>query len=208
MFKLYDFKQDKLLKGITDPEVQGGVCVALCDHWFQGLREHPKIAPDMRLQVLAGQLNEVIMYQKRYGRQRALDGPVIARQDQAQRLGLQYTEQTTIMRNPLGQPRIAGLTGTRGIRDRLMEDLERPFSGAVWSMRFSQAGGGGGHALAGYNMLASAAENLHSMELHVFDPNIGEYVGEMGGLDAILADIFGKFPDYDHVEEVRRATEA
>ena len=208
MFRLFPFQQSRLLQGISDPDVQGGVCVALCDHWFKGLKEHSGIAPDVRLHVLAGQIDEVVLYQRNYGRQRAANGPFSARRNLSSRLGLDYEEQTTISRNPMHRAGSQGAGGMQGIRHRLAEDLERPFSGATWSMRFSQAAGGGGHAIAGFNLLcATSMSNMHVMEMHVFDPNIGEYSGTYADLDEILTDLFGKFPDYAHVEEVRRSTE-
>ena len=209
-FTLYDFSQDVLLDGNPDPEARKGVCVALCDFWLKNIMDNVSEPPPRRLIQLEGEFDAIVQYQGRYRQARNPADPFQARQQAARSLGLNYEEQTTIMRAPQGRAMIPGLAGTRGIREKLATDLERPFNGSTWSLRgppSREYPRGWGHAIAGFTSMRSETANMHTKTVHVFDPNFGEYAGDYVSLEAILADLFGKADFYAHVTEVRRVTE-
>jgi hypothetical protein len=195
MFQLTPFSQGALLRAA---QVQGsarhGVCVAMCDHWIALLRRDNREAPVLRLQKLHAALPRIIDYQNQYGELRAQLGRDAARAQVAAGVGIDYEQQTTVLKL---------FVGVEGLRSRLAEDLKRFGAAATWSMRFQ---GGGGHAIAGFCNIAGQ-EPIHHMQMHVFDPNIGEYVGDLGDLDGILTDLFGRFPLYATTTEVHRTHE-
>jgi hypothetical protein len=193
MFTRYDFMQAQLLKNVTDPEVRNGVCAALCDFWLRTIKIG-NASPDQRLRELAGRFSEVIAHQKQYQRERAKVGPVAARQRVGQPLGLDYEQQTSIM------PACIGL---QGVRERLATDLRRLGAATTWSLRFID---GGGHVMAGFSGLTSITTNMHRQQVSIFDPNIGEYVGEITDMDDVFRDIFRLIPAYARINEVRRVT--
>jgi hypothetical protein len=195
MAKLARFSQDALLRSVTDPVLRNGVCVALCDHWLEIIRRLPDVPPVNRMRLLTQKMPEVLRYQKTYAGMRGPLGRNEARRQMGAGLGLDFEEQTTIMRR---------FNGMAGIRAKLAADLGQIGAAATWSMRFS---GGGGHAIAGFRGLVSVTGNMHRASLHIFDPNIGEYAGELDELDAILTDLFAKFPLYATVTEVHRTSE-
>ena len=193
MFTRYDFVQGLLLKNVTDPEVRDGVCAALCDFWLRAIKAGIA-SPDQRLRELTARFQEVIAHQKQYQRERERLGPVAARQRVGQPLGLDYEQQTSIM------PACIGL---QGVRDRLATDLRRLGAATTWSLRFID---GGGHVMAGFSGLTSITENMHRQQVSIFDPNIGEYVGEITDMDDVFRDIFRLIPAYARINEVRRVT--
>ncbi len=175
--------------------LRNGVCVALCDHWLNIIKRHPDLPSVNRMRMLAQRIPEALRHQQMYGQLRDAVGRNQARREVGAGLGLNYEEQTTIMR---------AFVGMAGIRAKLAADLGRIGAAATWSMRFA---GGGGHAIAGFRGLASITANMHRASIHIFDPNIGEYTGELTDLDAILSDLFGRFPLYATVNEVHRTSE-
>jgi hypothetical protein len=195
MFTLAPFSQDVHLRSVKDPVLRNGVCVALCDHWLTIIKRFRDLPPVNRMRMLAQRIPEAFRHQQAYALRRAAVGRDAARREAGARLGLDYEAQTTVMR---------ACVGMVGIRARLAADLGRIGAAATWSMRFA---GGGGHAIAGFRGLVPVSGNVHRVSIHVFDPNIGEYAGELGELDAILADLFGRFPLYATVNEVHRTTE-
>jgi hypothetical protein len=76
--------------------------------------------------------------------------------------------------------------------------------GATWTLRFFD---GTGHAIAGFYGMFSPTGNIHHPRLFLFDPNIGEYRGDLSDLDAMLRDLLTRFPIYLTVVEVRRTTD-
>lgn len=194
MFQLEPFSQAHLLRNETDPDLRGGVCVALCDHWLNAIKARPGAAPAGRLNALAGNYGSIAAYQKQYGQHRAQSGPEQARRDMGQQLGHDFHQHTTIM---------PALIGQTGLRQRLAADLGQLGAAATWTMRFAD---GTGHAIAGFYGMISKLANMHQMSLHVFDPNIGEYHGSLRDLDSMLGDLLNRFPLYRTVTEVRRTT--
>ncbi len=194
MFTLAPFSQSALLRNETDPDIRGGVCVALCDYWLADIKSRSNDAPRDRLNRLAGNYPTVAQYQKQYGQQRAQHGPQQARKQMAQQLGHDYHQHTTIM---------PALIGAAGMRQRLAADLAGLGVAATWSLRFMDDTG---HAIAGFYGMVSPLENMHRFQLHLFDPNIGEYVGGQRDLDNMLNDLLNRFPLYQTVVEIRRTT--
>ena len=47
---------------------------------------------------------------------------------------------------------------------------------------------------------------MHRQQVSIFDPNIGEYVGEITDMDDVFRDIFRLIPAYARINEVRRVT--
>jgi hypothetical protein len=195
MFTLSPFSQDAHLHAVKDPVLRNGVCVALCDYWLNIVKRYPDLPSVNRMRMLAQRIPEALRHQKAYGQLRGAVGRNEARRQVGAGLGLNYEEQTTIMR---------AFVGMAGIRARLATDLDRTGAAATWSLRFA---GGGGHAIAGFRGLIRVTGNMHRASVHIFDPNIGEYAGELTDLDAILADLFGKFALYRTVNEVHRTSE-
>jgi hypothetical protein len=194
MFVLTPFSQADLLVGVTDPDLQAGVCVAACDHWIAAIRRSYAISPEARLNLLRQYRGSVLAYQHRYARQRAVSGPQQARNAQGRQLGHDWDDQTTIMTT---------LVPMETIRQRLARDLADLGAAAAWTMRFAA---GGGHAIAGYHGIASITPTLHEHRYHLFDPNLGEYVGVARDLAGMLDDLFRRVALYRTTTEMRRAT--
>jgi hypothetical protein len=195
MFQLEPFSQSHLLRAETDPDLRGGVCVALCDYWLADIKWRPDDPPRLRLYRLASHYMLIAQYQKQYGQHRQQVGPQDARRVMGQHLGHDFEQHTTIL---------PALIGTNAVRQRLAADLRHIGVGATWTMRFAP---GGGHAIAGFYGMESLAENMHRARISIFDPNIGEYVGELRDLDFILNDLLNHFPLYQTVIEIRRTTD-
>lgn len=195
MAKLTPFSQGDLLKGISDPAVKGGVCVALCDYWLALMKAPTTRTPRERMTVLRTNAPGIAQYQKSYAQQRQTRGRTDARADMARSLGHDFAEQTLVMR---------ALVGMEGIRRRMSADLDQLGAAATWTMAMP---GAGRHAIAGFRGLESLTSNIHRAALHVFDPNIGEYVGTLQELDGILQHLFQQFPEYRLVSEVARTTD-
>jgi len=193
MFTRYDFSQAILMQNVTDPEVRGGVCAALCDYWLHAIKTG-NATPDQRLQQLAGRLSEVIAHQKAYQQERANVGPVAARQRVARPLGLDFAQQTSIM------PACIGL---QGVQDKLSADLRQLGAATTWSLRFID---GTGHVMAGFSGLISLSPRMHRQQISIFDPNIGEYVCQISEMNDVFRDIFQLIPSYAAINEVRRVT--
>ena len=195
MFTVESFSQGQLLSQVADPSAKGGVCVALCDLWLQSIKANSAASPSARMAALAGRVNDAVAHQKLYAQQRAQIGRFPARAEAGRRMGLDYEEQTTIMRVSVGMS---------GIFAKLSPDLKRIGAGATWSLRFSN---GDGHALSGFSGLTSFTNTMHRQQLYVFDPNIGQYTGAIRDLNDILKDIFKRVPLYNTVVEVSRVSE-
>lgn len=182
-FTLTSFQQGNYLDG-SDPETRGGVCVALCDLWLETLFQAPGAAPRFRLQALAVDFGRAESHQRRYGRLRKALGRDDARRHMGARVGIDYEEQTLVD--------MKLHRGRAGMVQKMSEDLRTPGAAATWSMRFS---GGGGHAIAGFSLIEPRPYGLDT-KLHIFDPNIGEYIGSPGGCAEIVDDMVRKIPLY------------
>jgi hypothetical protein len=194
MFTLSSFEQETaLLQGVTDPVLKQGVCVAACDFWLHGIKTDNEAPAARRLSTLARKRGEILAYQAKYSNLRRQDGPERARPAMGASLGHNFDWQTEIM-----SPWLA----LADIRDILARDIQPIGAGATWTMRFAA----GGHAIAGFhNIVAGPTDVIHQHRYHVFDPNIGEYEGDIGDLDAILSELFRQFPDYTRTITIRRA---
>ena len=195
MFSLERFSQAVQLRHETDPELRLGVCVALCDHWLKIIKRLPDVPSVNRMRLLAQQMPDVRLHQKQYNFLRDRLGREEARRKVGSPLGLAYEDQTTILR---------ARNGMHGIRAKLGADLGEPAAAATWTLRFPD---GNGHAIAGFRGLVSVSRTVHRATVHIFDPNIGEYAGELADLDPILTDLFAKIPDYATITEVSRTSE-
>jgi hypothetical protein len=197
MVTKYDFRQGQLLQAVADPDVRGGVCVALCDFWLHSVRTE-QLQPAVRLQRLAARFAEVIAHQKQYKLKRRQHGPLAARQQLGQSMGLDFDQQTTVL---------PALIGLRGVQERMARDLRQLGNAATWSLRWINIKGKDvGHAMAGYSGLESILSNMHRQQISIFDPNIGEYVCQVNEMEAVFRDIFRLVPAYAGIYEVRRVS--
>ncbi len=191
MFQRTPFSQDELLRrAFADHGERRGVCVGMCDFWLRDVVERPDEPAADRLARLGLQFERIVQHQRHYSALFRL-GAGDARLQIARRLGLEYAGQTTVL---------ARYVGLDGIRRRLASDIRRPGAAATWGLQFA---GGQGHAIAGFCGLSGEAPLLR-YELHVFDPNVGEYVGSLQALDDILADLFTRLPIYRTITGVER----
>jgi hypothetical protein len=193
-FGIATFSQADLLRAETDAELRAGICVALCDIWLQSFLSKPKVDAHHRMAFLATSMAEAKAHQKSYNQLRTTQGRDEARRTVGQQRDLDYDAQTTVVRLNVGMD---------GIRDKIASDLSAFGSAATWSLRFAK---GGGHAIAGVNRIESKTGNIWKSFAHIFDPNIGEYVGPFASLPEILTDLFQKFPIYADTAEVHRTT--
>lgn len=197
MFPFVQAEQLKLHE--TCDLTERGVCVALCDYWIWLIKNAPDEKPDQRLGRLATNFAAIMGHQRHYGQLRAALGPREARKEVGHSLGTEYdTDKTVMVRLPFN----TRAQQMQMFRKRMARDIGFPGSAATWSLRFSR---GGGHAIAGFCGL-TGRQPLMQMRLHVFDPNIGEYVGTFPELDGMLDDMLTKFPMYRTVESIRRAS--
>jgi hypothetical protein len=195
-FSVASFHQGHYLDA-TDPATRGGVCVALCDLWLESLFQAPAAAPRHRLQALAVDFGRAEQHQRRYGTLRAALGRNDARRHMGARVGIDYEAQTAVMV-------MAAHVGRNGMLKKISDDLRTPGAAATWSMRFA---GGGGHAIAGFSQLERRPYGFDT-RIHVFDPNIGEYVGPYASRAEIIDDLFAKIPLYATTEMFHRTTAA
>lgn len=194
-FTLTSFHQGNFLDA-SDPETRDGVCVALCDLWLESLFQAPGAAPRHRLQALAVDFSRAESHQRRYGRLRQALGRDDARRHMGARVGIDYEEQTLVD--------MKLHSGRAGMLQKITDDLRAPGSAATWSMRFA---GGGGHAIAGFSRIEPRPYGMDT-KLHIFDPNIGEYVGAHGGCVEIVDDLVRKIPLYATTTIFHRTTAA
>jgi hypothetical protein len=171
------------------------VCVALCDYWLSQIKAHPDVPPAERLQLLRDNFVQIMNHQRHYAGLRARRGREQARQDVGSPLGLRYnTDDTVIMSS----------VGISGIRAKLAADIGRIGSAATWTLEFAD---GGRHAIAGFCGVSGGPGPISHLKSHVFDPNIGEYVGPFRELDYILSALLSEIPRYRTVTNVYRTTE-
>jgi len=194
MATLTPFNQGELLVGVVDPAVRNGICVALCDLWLNLIRDSTARTPRERLAAIRAGAAKARQYQAAYGQRREIFGRVEARQQMGGRLGHDFDEQTVVMARCVGQ---------EGMEARMARDLETFGAAVTWTIVVP---GWGRHALAGFRGLESISTNMHRASVHVFDPNIGEYVCESHQIRAVLSDLFQRDPNYARVSEIARMT--
>jgi len=197
MYTLTRFSQGEQLRlqAISDATTRRGVCVGLCDYWLSRIKANPEMPPDERLGLLRGNFSRVMNDQRQYAGLRARQGRERARQQVGSRQGLRYSaDDTAIMRIHVGM---------NGIRAKIAEDIGRIGAAATWTLRFRD---GGGHAIAGFCGV-SGRQPISHLRSHIFDPNIGEYVGPFRELDYILSDMMSRVGKYSTIVEVHRTTE-
>ena len=194
-FTLTGFHQGNFLNA-ADPETRNGVCVALCDLWLEALFQAPGASPRNRLQALAVDFGRAESHQRRYGKLRKVLGRDDARRHMGARVGIDFDEQTFVD--------MKLHAGRSGMIQKMSDDLRAPGAAATWSMRFA---GGGGHAIAGFNRMEPQPYGF-DQKIHVFDPNIGEYVGTYGSCAEIVDDLMRKIPLYATTAIFHRTTAA
>jgi len=198
MINLTAFSQERQLQlqAILDRDTRNGVCVALCDYWLAQIKNHPDTPPTGRLQLLRDNFAQIMNHQRQYAGLRARRGREQARQEVGSPLGLRYnTDDTAIMTSSVG---------ISGIRTKLAADIGRIGSAATWTLQFADRTR---HAIAGFCGISSGPGPISHLKSHVFDPNVGEYVGPFRELDYILSDLLRRFPIYGTVTDVYRTTE-
>jgi len=194
--ELFSLSQDKQLRiHNAPPDVRGGVCVAACNFWLADCRQQASATAAERIRRLKKAWRGIMAHQQQYGVDRGFLGRSLAREVSGRRMGLDFADQTVVMRSAIGMA---------GIRQRLAADISFPGKAATWTLDF---GSGGRHAIAGFCGLTYIRSNVRQFEMHVFDPNIGEYVGTLQELDVILADLLLRFPVYQTVTNVYRTSE-
>ena len=109
-------------------------------------------------------------------------------------VGHDFQHHTTIL------PAIIGIDGMRA---RMIADLGSIQAAVTWTMDIP---GWGRHAIAGYRGLVSITTIVHVASLHIFDPNTGEYVGDLDQLEAMLRDLFKRNPHYNMIVQLTRTT--
>ncbi|MEZ5582613.1 MAG: YopT-type cysteine protease domain-containing protein [Candidatus Competibacteraceae bacterium] len=196
MSTLHSFSQGELLdRTTTDPEIRQGVCAALCAYWLSRMKVDSDNAPEHRLRMLENQIWPIIRQQQQYGRERRQHGRNAAQRNLGARQGLNYDpDQTVIAAIP---PNLDAVAGMANLKQRFKADISRPGKATAWSLRFAD---GGGHAIAGFCNL-TPIPNGFRYQLHVFDPNIGEYVGTLQEIDAMLDNLFRR-PCYQKLQIV------
>jgi hypothetical protein len=190
-YKLIPFQQSDLLKNEHDADLKHGICVALSDHWLKLIRESNTQTPENRLIELTRFLPAARHYQLDYSKDRAKIGRIDARRKVGETLGLNYSEQTTILKS---------FIGIVGIKARMKADISSPGKAATWTLRFDD---GSGHAIAGFCGIESIPVGFR-YRIHIFDPNIGEYTGALEEVDTMLHDLLHKFPIYKTLVHVHR----
>jgi hypothetical protein len=192
-FQLVRFEQGRFLRNETDPDVAGGICVALCNAWLKAMLVKPDEAPERRMQMLATQIAQAKAQQKAYGQLRQAHGPDEARRQLGAPQGMDFDAKTAVVRLNVGRT---------GILAKVQQDLRLPGAAHAFTMRFTT---GGGHAIAGFNRLTRVTGNIATMTVQLFDPNIGEYTAGFDGLKDVVDDLFNSFPDYANIGELRRS---
>lgn len=194
MATLTPFNQGELLVGATDPAVRNGICVALCDMWLHLVRDSTARSPRERIALLRARAEKARQYQAAYAQRREIFGRIEARQQMGRRHGHDFEEQTVVA---------ARFVGEAGMHARMARDLEELGTAVTWTIVVP---GWGRHALAGFRGLESISTNVHRASVHIFDPNIGEYVCEPHQIRAVLRDLFRRDPNYARVTEIARMT--
>jgi hypothetical protein len=179
----------------ASPESQAGVCFGLCLLWLKMMDESLYRSPRERMRALGRNFKQAVGWQARYTLLARSLGVPLAREAMGRTAGLGFEEQTVVER------RLAGKTG---MVMRMQRDLEPPGAGAMWSLSFPI----GAHALAGRNTFSAVTTNIHIRTIHVFDPNLGEYVGQPQEIPDIVEDMFRRIPAYGSVKEMSRRSVA
>ncbi|MFN6954393.1 MAG: hypothetical protein ACK4PG_06305 [Acetobacteraceae bacterium] len=192
MWQLAAFNQGAVLGQIPDPAVRRGVCAALCDMWINLMQDARARKPEDRMDSLRATISMTIRRQKSYKEQVREKGRQAGREFLSRGFGMEVEEQTRILRR---------FTGRTGMVLQMQKDLEVPGARVGWSLLFH---GGGAHALAGCNEFTMITTNIMRRTVHLFDPNIGEYVGQPQDVPAIVDDMFRRIPGYNRVETMER----
>jgi hypothetical protein len=194
MWKLTPFNQGAVLGQVPDAEVRRGVCAALCDMWMNLMRDATARRPEDRMDSLRATISMTIRKQRSYGELVRAKGREAGRKFLGKGLGMEFEELTRIERR---------FTGKTGMVLQMQEDLKLPGAKMSWSLLFQ---GGGAHALAGNHYMEAISTNFHRRSVHVFDPNIGEYVGQVQDIPGIVDDMFRRKPGYNRVDTMERRT--
>lgn len=192
MWTLVSFNQGAVLGQIPDREVRRGVCAALCDMWMDLMRDAKARQPEDRMDSLRATISMTIRRQKSYREQVRAKGREAGRRFLDKGFGMEFEELTRVERR---------FTGRTGMVLQIQKDLELPGARMGWSLIFH---GRGAHALAGCNNFAEISTNVMQRSVHVFDPNIGEYVGQSQDIPGMVDDMFRRIPGYDRVETMER----
>lgn len=192
MWTLTPFNQGAVLAQVPDKEVRRGVCAALCYMWLDLMRDATARRPEDRMDSLRATISMAIRRQRSYSEMARAKGREAGRKFLAKSFGMEFEELTRIERR---------FTGKIGMVLRMQKDLEPPGARMIWRLSFH---GGDAHALAGTHGMETICTNIHRRSVHVFDPNIGEYVGQVQDIPGIVDDMFRRIPYYDRVETMDR----
>jgi hypothetical protein len=176
--------------------------VALSDDWLALIKHDYSLTPEQRMERLRVNFESSMGQQRIYSGLRRTYGREEGRRRAAGMRGLAYefdkTQVFRVVGGGLIERSLPEFWATIG------RDIKMVASGATWTLRFDD---GGGHAIAGY-CGADAIPGGFRMKLHIFDPNIGEYVGEYDSLNEILSNMRAQIPMYLNVVSIHRAGEA
>jgi hypothetical protein len=132
--------------------------------------------------------------QRAYQKRKPVIGADAALRESGRKHGLDFdTEHTVILR--AGKP-------MSEVRARILADIGQFAAAATWAL---QLGLHGRHAIAGYCGIVRDGP-FGQLMLHIFDPNFGEFWGNMQQIDAILEDVLSRAPIYAHLTEIWRTT--
>jgi hypothetical protein len=197
-FELQHFSQSRLIEQYKDlaEAHQGahGVCAMLCIRWLSDIKNDYKVTPKKRLQYISDDFPAIIRGHGNYSNLRKVLSREAALNSIGKNMGLEYDPDGTVI---LDQN-----DSMKNIRDNIKRDVAKFGHGAHWSLQFTK----GRHAIAGFCGITSQGSMIHHMALHIFDPNIGEYVCDYSNIDNVLIDLFNKFSLYKTTSNIARAT--
>ncbi len=188
---LTPFNQNAMLSRLQDPDARRGACAALADMWLTLMEDATARSPEERMDSLRSTISFAIRRQAEYRDAFRRRGRDAARRELDERFGFGVEEQTRIERR---------FTGRAGMVMRMREDLELPGARASWSLIWP----GGAHAIAGVHNASRVTTNVMRVSLHLFDPNLGEYVGQLHEVPAIVDDMFQRVRPYSRIETMER----
>jgi hypothetical protein len=159
------------------------------------MRTSPGANPDTRLRSLTQKFSAIVTHHRQYAQLRqATKNRNEARRQAGAHLGLDYLDQTTIIHAP-------NLNSIAQVRERLANDVHAPGDAATWTLVFQNQDR---HAIAGFCGI-TGTEPILKHQIHIFDPNIGEYVCSRADLDKVIQSVLVNYSS--PIVEVCRTTE-
>jgi hypothetical protein len=199
MSKYEAFSQGQILteervKSELDEYTRHGICRALCTRWLGRIRRDYGESPRDRLDNLSADFVRIMQEQRAYQKRKQVVGAEEALRESGRKQGLGYDmDHTMIMRK--GKP-------MSEVRARIIDDIKCFDAAANWAL---ELGDQGRHAIAGYCGIVRDGP-FGRLTLHIFDPNFGEFWGDMQEIDGVLEDVLSRAPVYAELTEIWRTT--